>query len=100
MIVKEAVANGRLTARGDAGAPSTPVGEEAAGAGVGPDALAIAAALVRPWATVVLSGAATVDQLQSNLAAQQLTELDLLDLPDLAEPPAEYWARRSSRPWQ
>ena len=100
VIVKEAVANGRLTARGDAGAPSTPVGEEAAGAGVGPDALAIAAALVRPWATVVLSGAATVDQLQSNLAAQQLTELDLLDLPDLAEPPAEYWARRSSRPWE
>ncbi|HAW10789.1 MAG: aldo/keto reductase [Candidatus Dormibacteria bacterium] len=100
VIVKEAVANGRLTARGDAGAPATPLGEAAAGAGVGPDALAIAAALARPWATVVLSGAATVDQLQSNLRAEVLTELDLLDLPGLAEAPADYWASRSSRPWQ
>ena len=80
--------------------PDTPLGEAAAGAGVGPDALAIAAALARPWATVVLSGAATVDQLQSNLRASELTELDLLDLPVLAETPADYWASRSSRPWQ
>jgi aryl-alcohol dehydrogenase-like predicted oxidoreductase len=55
---------------------------------------------MRPWATVVLSGAATVDQLQSNLRASELTELDLLDLPVLAETPTDYWARRSSRPWQ
>ncbi len=100
VIVKEVLANGRLTARGDAGGPATPLGEEAAEAGVDPDALAIAAALVRPWVTVVLSGAATADQLRSNVRAEELTELDLLDLPDLAEPPPEYWERRSRRPWQ
>ncbi len=34
-----------------------------------PDALALAAALARAWADVVLSGATTTDQLMSNLAA-------------------------------
>ena len=100
VIVKEAVANGRLTARGDAGAPATPLGEAAAAAGVGPDALAIAAALARPWATVVLSGAATVGQLHGNLRAETLSELALIDVPALAEAPTEYWSQRSSRPWQ
>ena len=36
------------------------------------DALALAAALAQPWADVVLSGAANVDQLNSNLAAQDV----------------------------
>jgi aryl-alcohol dehydrogenase-like predicted oxidoreductase len=96
VIVKEALANGRLTARGDAGAPGTPLGDAAEAAGVGADALAIAAALARPWASVVLSGAATVDQLQSNLRADGLP---VPTLPDLVEPPVDYWGRRSRRPW-
>ena len=49
VIVKEAMANGRLAAR---------------------DAEALAAALAQPWATVVLSGAASVDVLRSNLRAR------------------------------
>jgi aryl-alcohol dehydrogenase-like predicted oxidoreductase len=96
VIVKEAVANGRLTARGDAGGRGTPVGDAAAAAGASPDALAIAAALARPWASVVLSGAATVDQLLSNVRAG---ELPAPDLPDVAEPATQYWTRRSQRPW-
>jgi aryl-alcohol dehydrogenase-like predicted oxidoreductase len=96
VIVKEAVANGRLTASGDAGGPGTPLGELAAAGSVSPDALALAAALARPWATVVLSGAATADQLRSNLSA---LEVSLPVLPDLAEPAAAYWAQRSQRPW-
>jgi aryl-alcohol dehydrogenase-like predicted oxidoreductase len=96
VIVKEAVANGRLTARGDAGGPRTPLGDAAAAAGVGPDALAMAAVLAQPWVTVVLSGAATVDQLLSNLTAQRLPAPDL---PDLAEPATDYWGQRSRRPW-
>jgi aryl-alcohol dehydrogenase-like predicted oxidoreductase len=96
VIVKEALANGRLTARGDAGAPGTPLGDAAEAAGVGADTLAIAAALARPWASVVLSGAATVDQLQSNLRADGLP---VPTLPDLVEPPLDYWGRRSGRPW-
>ena len=96
VIVKEAVANGRLTDRGDAGAPGSALGDAAAAAGTGSDAVAIAAALARPWASVVLSGAATVDQLESNLRADGLP---VPSLPDLAEPPVDYWGRRSRRPW-
>lgn len=97
VLVKEAVANGRLTARGDAGAPGTPLATRAAASRTTPDALAIAAALLRPWATVVLSGAATVDQLHSNLTALDVGELEL---PDLSEPATEYWERRSRRSWR
>jgi aryl-alcohol dehydrogenase-like predicted oxidoreductase len=96
VLVKEAVANGRLTRYGDAGAPGTPFGEAAAAAGVEPDVLAIAAVLAQPWATLVLSGAASVDQLTSNLRGVG-TSVDVL--PELAEPAAQYWAARSARPW-
>jgi aryl-alcohol dehydrogenase-like predicted oxidoreductase len=63
---------------------------------VGPDAVALAAVLAQPWADVVLSGAATVDQLRSNAAARGLD----VDLPDLAEEPTAYWATRSALPWR
>jgi aryl-alcohol dehydrogenase-like predicted oxidoreductase len=96
VLVKEAVANGRLARGGDAAAARTPLGEAAAAAGVGPDALAIAAVLARPWVTVVLSGAATVDQLTSNLRE---AEVVAADVPDLAEPAERYWAERSARRW-
>jgi hypothetical protein len=46
---------------------------------------------------VVLSGAATAAQLLSNLRAGEVT---VPDLPELAEPPAAYWGRRSQRPWE
>ena len=61
------------------------------------DAIAIAAALANPWASVVLSGAVTPAQLESNLAALTVTEMPRLDL---AEPPASYWSARSGRPWK
>ncbi|MGA3184180.1 MAG: aldo/keto reductase [Candidatus Dormibacteria bacterium] len=96
VIVKEAVANGRLTPRGDAGAPGSALGDAAEAAGTTSDALAIAAALARPWVSVVLCGAVTVDQLQSNLRADGLS---VPTLPDIGEPPAGYWERRSRRPW-
>jgi aryl-alcohol dehydrogenase-like predicted oxidoreductase len=96
VIVKEVLGNGRLTAAGDAGAPGTPLGDLAAAAGAAPDALATALALRRPWASVVLSGAVTVDQLRSNLDGLDLPETAV---PDIAEPPDAYWAERSGRPW-
>ena len=55
VYVKEGVANGRLTARGGNAALAAAARER----GVGEDALALAAVLARPWAGVVLSGAAT-----------------------------------------
>jgi aryl-alcohol dehydrogenase-like predicted oxidoreductase len=96
VIVKEALANGRLTARGDV---STLL-EVAERRGVAPDALALAAALAQPWADVVLSGAATVETLQSNLTALKL-ELGELDpgLESLAEAPARYWDERAALRW-
>ncbi len=36
------------------------------------DDVALAAALAQPWATVVLSGAASVEVLRSNLRAREL----------------------------
>jgi aryl-alcohol dehydrogenase-like predicted oxidoreductase len=96
-IVKEALANGRLTARG--GEPV--LAEAAAERGATPDALALAAVLAQPWADVTLSGATTVEQLGSNLAALELdydAELDCR-LATLAEEPAAYWSARAALPW-
>ncbi len=94
VLVKEAVANGRLTRHGD----------EAAAAGLAaadrqtPDAHAIGWALAQPFVDLVLSGAVTVDQLRSNLAARRPgTAPD--ELAALAEPPERYWAGRSALPW-
>jgi aryl-alcohol dehydrogenase-like predicted oxidoreductase len=95
VIVKEALANGRLTARGEV----PPLRGLAERLGVTPDALALAAVLSQPWADVVLSGAATVAQLRSNLAA---LELDPGIEPELAQPaedPERYWAARADLPW-
>jgi aryl-alcohol dehydrogenase-like predicted oxidoreductase len=100
ILVKEAVANGRLTPAGDpagpAGAPAE-VDALAGAQGVTVDAIAIAAALANPWAGVVLSGAVTPGQLHANLGALAVTELPGLDL---AEPPGAYWSARSGRLWQ
>jgi aryl-alcohol dehydrogenase-like predicted oxidoreductase len=68
----------------------------AAERGVTEDAIAIAAALAQPWASVVLSGAVTSTQLEANLAALRVGELPALRL---AEPPDAYWAARAARPW-
>jgi aryl-alcohol dehydrogenase-like predicted oxidoreductase len=94
ILVKEVVANGRLTPVGD---PPGPVTALAVARGVTEDAIALAAALARPWATVVLSGAVTRPQLDANLAALTVGPLPELDL---AEPPAAYWSARSVRPWR
>jgi aryl-alcohol dehydrogenase-like predicted oxidoreductase len=93
VIVKEALANGRLTARGDV----AEFRELAERSGTTPDVLALAAVLAQPWADVVLSGAATVEQLRSNLAALELEPSAELD--QLAEEPAVYWEERAALPW-
>jgi aryl-alcohol dehydrogenase-like predicted oxidoreductase len=98
VIVKEALANGRLTARGDADGRLTAAARER---GTTPDALALAAVLAQPWADVVLSGAATVDTLRSNLAALDVTWDAQAEeaLAPLSEPAEEYWERRSELNW-
>ena len=95
VIVKEALANGRLTFRGDVLALLELSDRRA----VAPDALALAAALAQPWADVVLSGAATVETLRSNLTALGLGERLDPELEALAEEPARYWEERAALPW-
>lgn len=100
VVVKEAVANGRLTSRGLTGRGDVPprLADSARELGTTPDAVALAAALAQPWADVVLSGAATVGQLRSNLGALHL-KLDPATLGTLAGPPEHYWGERSALPW-
>jgi aryl-alcohol dehydrogenase-like predicted oxidoreductase len=97
VMVKEAVANGRLTPRGGC-APLEAVAERL---GATSDAVALAAVLARPWVDVVLSGAATPEQLHSNLGALRLrwsAELDD-ELAGLVEPSERYWSTRSELSW-
>lgn len=100
VIVKEPVANGRLTPA--ASAVPTALATVARRHGVTVDAVAIAAAIAQPFSDVVLSGAATEEQLRSNLAAVEvdLEENDLAELGALSEPPAAYWATRGDLGWR
>lgn len=97
VLVKEGMANGRLAA------PNAPEALRAAAGetGLGPDAVALAMILRQPWAGVVLSGAATVTQLASNLhaAVVDLTEEQAARLDALVEEPDAYWERRGRLPW-
>jgi aryl-alcohol dehydrogenase-like predicted oxidoreductase len=94
VIVKEAVANGRLTDRAAPPALAAAARER----GTTADALAIAAALAQPWSDVVLSGASTAAMLDSNLAARDLDAAPDL-LAELAEPAERYWSARSELSW-
>jgi aryl-alcohol dehydrogenase-like predicted oxidoreductase len=76
VIVKEVLANGRLAAEDD---------------------VALAAAMAQPWATVVLSGATSIEVLQSNLRAVDLEPPG--ELEHLIEESESYWARRSALTW-
>ena len=92
VVVKEAVANGRLVGA-EAPAALRAVAERY---GVGPDAVAIGAVLAQPWCDVVLSGAVTPEQLTSNAAAVSIDPDELAGPGRAARP---YWATRSRRPW-
>ncbi len=104
IIIKEALANGRLTLRNRHPAFAEKLillQQQAERLQTTVDALALAAVLAQPWADVVLSGATTVEQLAANLAAQQVTwdEEAALTLATLAEAPDLYWATRSQLAW-
>jgi aryl-alcohol dehydrogenase-like predicted oxidoreductase len=98
VIVKEALANGRLTSR-NLDAALSPLARQAAAERTTIDGLAIAAALSQPWADVVLSGAVTRDQLESNLGSLSVAGR-VLEWPIASEPPAQYWQQRSALAWK
>jgi aryl-alcohol dehydrogenase-like predicted oxidoreductase len=104
VIIKEGLANGRLTTRNTdrAFAAKRHVLEvTAARLHTTLDPLALAAALAQPWADVVLSGAATVEHLCSNVAAMQVRwdEETATQCDALIERPDEYWLNRGKLPW-
>jgi aryl-alcohol dehydrogenase-like predicted oxidoreductase len=97
VIVKEALANGRLTSRG--GCPE--LGELARRLDTSVDAVALAAVLAQPWADIVLSGAGSSEQVISNLRAREVRwDADAAEaVAGLAEEPEAYWQRRSELEW-
>lgn len=100
VIIKEPLANGRLTAR-HRDPEVTPLLDEARRLHTTPDALALACALAQPWAEVVLSGAATVEHWQSNARATEVVvdERSRTRLSSMQQPAAQYWATRSRLAW-
>jgi aryl-alcohol dehydrogenase-like predicted oxidoreductase len=106
VVVKESLANGRLTQanrdKDDALYPALArIRKLAENRGTTVETLALAAALARPWATIVLSGAATADQIRSTVAALDFaydTELDE-QVRSVAVASDEYWRARSSFRW-
>lgn len=100
VIVKEALANGRLTPRSQE--PKMQLLRQlAAEKGTTMDALALAGVLAQPWVGVALSGAAAVDQLQANVQAVTVDwdAETAVRLHALVEPPAQYWRTRSQLAW-
>ncbi|TDD85861.1 aldo/keto reductase [Actinomadura rubrisoli] len=96
VLLKEVIANGKLAIRPPMAARSVAFENR-----VEPDALAVAAALSRPWADTILIGAVSPAQLEANLKATKvsLNEEDLEVLAGLSVPPERYWAERSALPW-
>lgn len=104
VIVKEALANGRLTPRNDrpqfteqmqvlnqvANEKETTI-----------DALALAAVVAQPWCSVALSGAASVAHVLSNVKALDVDfdQETASRLDGLVEQPEAYWQTRSSLAW-
>jgi aryl-alcohol dehydrogenase-like predicted oxidoreductase len=104
VIVKEALANGRLTNRNsdpDFASKLAILQREAAKLDSSVDAVALAACLVQPFVDVVLSGAVTVDQVHSNVRSCQLNlnRESIARLTALAEPAQSYWSIRKNLPW-
>jgi aryl-alcohol dehydrogenase-like predicted oxidoreductase len=104
VIVKEALANGRLTDRNQEPGFARKLAVlqvEARKLKTSIDALVLAACLRQPFVDVVLSGATSVDQLLSNVRACRL-KIDAQTaarLAELAEPAEVYWATRSRLAW-
>jgi aryl-alcohol dehydrogenase-like predicted oxidoreductase len=100
VLVKEPLANGRLTPRGDAG-QAGPLRAVAERLGTSADAVALAFVAKEPWADLALLGAATEEQVESNLRAKEVQfaaeDLQLLD--GMRVPAEEYWSRRARLAW-
>jgi aryl-alcohol dehydrogenase-like predicted oxidoreductase len=106
VVVKESLANGRLAHDNrnddDVFCPRlAKIRVLAENRGTTIEKLALAAALARPWADIVLTGAATVEQIHSSVGAVEIhydAELDEQIRP-LSIASEDYWRARSSFRW-
>jgi aryl-alcohol dehydrogenase-like predicted oxidoreductase len=104
VVVKEALANGRLTER-NTDPRFTPqlalLQREAERLDTSVDALALAAVLAQPWVSIALSGATTVDQVRSNVGAARVVVTPEIDerLRSLTMDSRAYWRERSALGW-
>jgi aryl-alcohol dehydrogenase-like predicted oxidoreductase len=104
VIIKESLANGRLTNRNneeDIKPKLSRLTRQAMRLGCTLDALVIASAINQPWSDITLSGATTVEQLKSNLQALDVKWDEEADqeLSLMAEKPDIYWKRRAGLKW-
>jgi aryl-alcohol dehydrogenase-like predicted oxidoreductase len=104
IVIKEALANGFLTQKNIAPEYTILIDEMKSIANdrdVGIDAIGLAFVRQSCSCHVVLSGAATVEHLYSNLKARniELTNNELLGLNKLKITSSEYWANRSKLKW-
>ncbi len=93
VITKEGLANGLLSSRGQLGEWN----RLAARHGMTPDALALGIALQQPFIDVVLSGAATVAHLESNLRARNAPRT--AEWETFSRSATTYWDERSRLAW-
>jgi aryl-alcohol dehydrogenase-like predicted oxidoreductase len=112
VVVKESLANGRLSGKREARSAKraeddvlVPAVEQIRKVARRHDTtieiLALGAALSRPWADIVLSGAATVAQIQSSASALELVYDNELDetLRSISINSTDYWRARSTFSW-
>lgn len=104
VIIKEALANGRLTSRNTNPAFSEKkaiLKQEADILETSPEAMALAVVSAQPWVDVVLSGATVLEQLEDNVSAFQVPveQIDKSVLENLVESPELYWTTRSELNW-
>ncbi len=104
VIVKEGLANGRLTNRNTSKAQKSLIehlDKLAATYSVGIDAISLAFILQQPFVHVVLSGAAQPTHLTANLKATgiELSPAELTSLQKFAMDSQHYWKERSALPW-
>eukprot|EP00741_Cyanophora_paradoxa_P008689 tig00001368_g8412.t1 len=107
VIVKEGMANGRLTPRNADPAFASRLRALMGAAeelGTSFDSVALGYIAAQPFVDIVLSGAATPEHMASNLGALQvdlgrLSEGARAALEAMVQPAAEYWGERSAMAW-
>lgn len=104
IIIKEGLANGRLTSRNASSRFAGKIAilnQIAEAHQTSIDAIALAAILAQPWVDTVLSGAAKTEHLISNLEAvsTDLSEEEQNQLSNLSESSETYWRTRANLAW-